>query len=140
MGDGMSNAAKLMGEAVVKPVSDEVGKMVEMGVQSITGAPSGDDNQKTQDKPDPQKIAQDDAAKKRKALANIQQFNTQMTQNAKTVQQQNEQKEQTRKQEEVQETQKIRQFEFAKKQESNQRQVELQRAKTRSERKGSIGG
>src|SRR4051794_18715487 len=112
MADGMiGNAARAVGEAVVKPVTDEVGKMVEDGVSTITGKQKQDPLQKA-NKPDPQKIAQDDAAQKRKALANIAQFNQQMTQNAARLKQQNEQKEQTKKQEETQKTQEVKQFEF----------------------------
>ncbi len=135
MADGLiGNAARALGEAVVKPVSDEVGKMVEDGVQSITGKQNP--GQKKQNSPDPAQIAQDDAAKKRKALVNIAQFIQQMTQNSANLKAQNEQKELIRNQDEERKVQTVRQFEFDKKQKmADQREIDLQRAKTRTENK-----
>lgn len=136
MSDGFKSAAQLIGEAVVKPVTDEVGKMVEQGVQSITGSQKQDPQNKNDGgKVDPQKIAQDDAAKKQKALANIQRFNQQYQQQAQIVQQKKIQADQERNQQKAEEVQKVRQFEFAKKQQQNEA---LKRQQTRSERK--IGG
>lgn len=140
MADGMiGNAAKAVMEAVVKPTVDEVGKMVEDGVSTATGKQKQDPTQKA-DSPDPSQIAQDDAAKKRKALANIAQFTNQMTQNAAILKQQNEQREAMKKQQEEQKKAEVRQFEFSKKQESDMRAAELQRAKTRAENKNAGAG
>lgn len=136
MSDGFKGAAQLVSEAVVKPVVDEVGKMVEEGVQSVTGSQKTDP-QKKSDSPDPHKIAQDDAVKKKQAWANIQKFNQQYTQQAQQLQQQRMKEAQEKQQVEVQKNHEVRQFEFAKKQKENEA---LRRQQTRSERKGAGGG
>ncbi len=133
MSDGFKGAAQLIGEAVVKPTVDTVGEMVELGVQSVTGAPP---TLKQQIKADPQKLAAEDNRKKRNIMQFLQNYKQQEHKQAQISQQ----KVQEKKQEVAQTDQKIQQFEFAKKQDSNLRQVELQRAKTRAERKGGVGG
>ena len=139
MSDGIKGAAQLIGEAVIKPVVDEVGKAIEEGVQTATGlktAPAPKQNNQNQNLTDPQKLQQDDARKKK----NIMQFLQSYKQQEQLQRQKTEQLNQQKQQEEVQETQEIKQYEFAKKQDSVQRQAELQRAKSRSERKGAGGG
>ena len=64
---GFKGAIQAVGEAVVIPVTDEVGKLVETGMQVVVG-PQITDPKNRDDKPDPQKIAQDDAIKKKKSL------------------------------------------------------------------------
>jgi hypothetical protein len=110
---------------------------VETGVQSITGSQKTDPQDKS-NKPDPQKVAQDDATKKKQAWANIQKFNQQYTHQSQLLRQQNQQKEQEKNQQDVQKTNEVRQFEFVK--QKKDQDINLQRQKTRAERKGSIGG
>lgn len=138
MADGFSNAAKLVGEAIVKPVTDEVGKMVETGVQSVTAKQPADDTQKKQNQnlPNRQQLAQDDAKKKQ----NIMQFLQNYKQQESTLKQQRQQETHQKEQVEVQKKQEIKQFEFAKKQQrQTMQQAELMRAKSKSERKGGAG-
>ena len=138
MADGISNTAKMVGEAIVKPVSDEVGKMVEAGVQSVSAKQPADDAQKKQNQnlPNKQQLAQDDAKKKQ----NVMQFLQNYKQQESALTQQRKQEENQKQQEEVQKKQEIKQFEFSKKQErQTMQQAELMRAKSRSERKGGAG-
>lgn len=131
-------AADQVGEAIVKPVSDEVGKAIEEGVQAITG------NYKQPTSQDPNLNPQIQAQKQQldsKKRQNIMRFINQYNTDRQILQQQKVQ-EQQKKQQEAQEDQekkmKVRQIEVVKDQQKQT--LAQQQAKARSERKGGVGG
>lgn len=136
MADGLSSVIE---EALIKPVTDEVGQMVEAGVQSVTGKQQLDDNDKkkqNQNLPNQQQLAQDDAKKKQ----NIMQYLQNYKQTEQSLTQQKRQDEQNKEQEDTHKKREIKQYEFSKKQErTTMQQQELMRAKSRAERKGGAG-
>jgi hypothetical protein len=130
MPNPLSSVAKLAGEAVVKPVTDEFGKIVETGAQSLTGTPAQANQNSPQTQPDPQKKQAEQTK-----IINIRQFLTKLqTQEQQYAQQQmlKKQLEQQKTQEE-QERKQVKQFEFVQKQQKittlqqAQRHVELKK-------------
>ena len=136
----IQNAAGSMGEAVVKPVSDEVGKAIEEGVQALTGNYSA--KPKTQDPNlNPQVQAQkqqSDMKKRNNIMAFINRFKT----DKQALNQQRSMEQQKKQQEEMEEREKkmkVQQLEAVKSRGLEQN-VAQQQAKTKSERKGGVGG
>lgn len=132
------NAASQVGEAIVKPVSDEVGKAIEEGVQAITGNYKQPQAQDPNLNPAVQAQKQQlDNKKRQNIMRFISQYNTD-----KQILQQQKVKEQQKKQQEVQEDQekkmKVRQIEVVKNQQKQT--LAQQQARSRSERKGGVGG
>lgn len=137
----VQNFSQSVGEAVVKPVSDEVGKAIEEGVQAITGSNPKPQNSQPDPNLNPQLQAQKqqlEMVKRQNVMRFINQFNTD-----KRIYEEQKIKEQQKKQQEQQEEQdkkmKVRQLEVVKEQ-KQQATVAQQQAKSRSERKGGVGG
>ncbi len=128
-----------IGEAVVKPVVDEVGKMVEIGAQSV-GVPKANpdprqnpgQNQPTSDIATKQVEEQQKIARWRFWLNRQKQLSNEQ----KRVRDETKQKETQRLQVETEEK-KIKQFEIVKKEKKNQVLAQQQR---KTEIRGGIGG
>lgn len=132
MGDGgpKPNVAEIITQGIVTPIKDEIGKMVEVGVQSITGS--------TQNQ-DPQEEAKKKAEDQRK-IANIRNFLQQMQVNEQKLRQSKMQEQQLKdqeQQEENQEKQVKKQQQEQKKQAVNQQTFEKQRS---TEIRRGVGG
>lgn len=125
----VQGAIKTANEALVKPVQDEVGKMVEEGVQSVIGTPV--------QQLDPQAEAKKRAEEEKKRRHILQFFDRFRTDKQALDQAQimKRQAEQTTHQEEAQKYQ-VKQFEISKRQES----LAVTQAQTNRERKGGVSG
>lgn len=123
-----------IGEAVVKPVIDEVGKAIEEGAQSVIGTPV----QKPID-PVEQKKKQEEDLKKKQWAMNVINWNKQLDMAQGKVRQEEKQKEQGKKQEED-ESKKVKQYEILQQQKKSQQMTTLQKESRKTEIKGGVGG
>lgn len=140
MSDGVKSAvgqlAADISEAVIKPISDEVGRALEQGAQSVVGA--------TPNQPDPleeqkkQQKQMEEQKKKQWALRVIE-WNKQLEANQQKLKQEARQKESQKKQEES-EKQKVKQFKVMEKQKKAQEMTVAQVAERRTEIKKGVGG
>ena len=136
MSDGVKGAMQNIGEAVVKPVVDEVGKAIEVGVQSVLNrqpvqqstTPQIDPLQQQQIKTTEQ-IGLVDARRKIKYWQDLGNAQAKVREDQKK-------KEQERLQEDPQKK-KIKQFEIQEKKKEN---IALQQAKTKTEVRKGVGG
>ena len=123
----ISEAVKAVGDAVVEPAKDEIGAMIEAGIQSITGA--SDDPQKQALK---QQKQQQNLAEAQRKIQWWKQIEAQQAAVRAQKQQENVQKQQ-----EVQQQEQVKQFEVQKKEVSkNQALVNAQNSR---ETKGGQG-
>lgn len=138
MADGIGGALKQtatdIGEAIVKPVTDEVGKAIEEGAQQVTGS--------SQVKPlDPvvqqAKLVEDQ--KKRAWAIRVIEWNKKLQEEQQKVRQQNFQQDAGKKQED-QEKKKIKQFQIVEKQQKQMQMDATQKAARKTEMKGGVGG
>ena len=129
---GIGQLATDIGEAVIKPVVDEVGKVIEEGAQSIVGTP------KALDPAVQQKKKVEEEKRKQWALKVID-WNKQLELAQQKVRQENLQKLQAQQQEEQQKKQ-VKQFRVIEKQQKDQQLTQIQREATKAERKGGVGG
>lgn len=133
---GVGQVAKDISESLVKPVTDEVGKAIEEGAQSVVGGGA------YQNKPiDPveQKRKQEEDVKKKQWAMNVINWNKQLDSAQQKVRQEQKQKEQQKKQEE-EEKKKVKQFEVLEQQKKSQAMTALQRESRKTEIKGGVGG
>lgn len=130
---GLGQVAADIGEAIVKPVADEVGKAIEQGAQSVAGT--------TQKPVDPQEKQRKDLEnQKKKAWAmRVIDWHKQIQANQQKVRQENLQKTQAEGQKKNEEN-KVKQFQVVKKQEQQQQLSVAQVAERRSEIKRGVGG
>lgn len=123
-----------MGEAVIKPVTDEVGKAIEEGAQAIIGTPV----QKPID-PVEQKKKQEEDLKKKQWAMNVINWNKQLDVAQQKVRQEEKQKIQQKNQEED-EKKKIKQYEVMQQERKGQQMTALQKESRKTEIKGGVGG
>lgn len=132
MSDGSSkpNIGEILSQNVVKPVADELGKMFEVGAQSITGSNSQDPQEEAKKK-----------AEDAKRLQNVKNFLAQMQANEQRLRQQRAEEQQKKAQEEqiVAQTEQQKKVEINQKKQANQVVQEKQRAIESRPGKG-IGG
>lgn len=134
IGGALKQTAADVGEAVAKPVKDEVGKAIEEGVQSVIRG--------TQAKlPDPleQKKKQEEELKKKRWAMRVIEWNKQLDEAQKKVRQENQQKITQQKQEED-EKKKVKQFKVMEGQKKKQDFSQAQLAERRAEIKRGVGG
>lgn len=135
---GIAGAIKQIGgdinEAVVKPVSDEVGKAIEEGAQSVIGSAP----QKPLD-PVEQKRKQEEDLKKKQWAMNVINWNKQLDSAQQKVRQEGKQKEQQQAQQDD-EKKKVKQYEVLQQQKKGQQMTALQKESRKTEIKGGVGG
>ena len=134
MKSGIGQAVADIHEAVIRPVTDEVGKAIEEGAQSVVGAPT----QKPVDPVEQQKKQEEDLKKKQWAM-NVINWNKNLESAQQKVRQEEKQKEQQRKQEE-EEQKKVKQYEVIQQQKKSQQMTALQKESRKTEIKGGVGG
>lgn len=120
-----------IGDAVVKPFVDQVGKALEEGGSTIIHPTPKPVQSQT-----PQKNPQVQLQEDRNKTASIRQWFSNLNQDLKRIRDERKQKEAQKAQEENK-TVEIKQFEIAKKQQKN---VALEQATKKTETKGTIGG
>lgn len=123
-------------EAVVKPVTDEVGKAIEEGTQSIVG--SGQYSQNPPNPAEQQKKKLEEQKRKDWALRVID-WNSAIQSQQQKIRQENQQKINQQNQEE-QETKKVKQFQVMERQEKRQQLSQSQLAERKAEVKRGVGG
>jgi len=113
MSDGSSKPSigEMLSQHVVKPIADELGKMVEVGAQSVSGSGQPQDPEEAQKK-----------AEEAKKIQNVKTFLAQMQADEQRLRQQRAQEQQVK----AQETQEEKQTEENKKVEKNQKKQENQ--------------
>ena len=119
-----------VGEAVVKPVSDEVGKAIEQGVQSTVSGPQIDPAVQQQKQLEEQK-------KRNEAIWVINKYKK-LDQAQLQVRQEARQKEMQKKQEEEQQKQQVQQYKVVE-QQKEQQVMAVKQAQTRAEIKRGGG-
>lgn len=129
---GLGQLATDVGEAVVKPVVDEVGKAIEEGAQSIVGTP------KALDPAVQQKKKAEEEKRKQWALGVID-WNKQLEEAQQKVRRENLQKLQSQKQQKQQEK-RVEQFKMVEKEQKQKQLTRIQIEATKAERKGGVGG
>lgn len=136
MADSFGGAVKQnigeISEAVVKPVTDEVGKAIEQGAQSVVGV-----NPKPVDPMVEQKKQEEELKRKQWAMQTIQRYK-EIDEAQKKVRQEQKQKETQVKQEE-EEKKKIKQYELMKKKQKPLPQA-VSEAQRKTEIKRGVGG
>lgn len=142
MADGAKGVMGAIGESIVKPVKDEVGRAIEEGAQAIQGYPSKSQNQNKMDpnvnsnwRQEEVKIKKDDEIKKRRVMDFINTFKADYSSHQQKRRQEEQLKLQ-RQQQETQEKEAKKQEQIQKKQVQNQAVVAAQ---TRSETKAGKG-
>lgn len=133
---GVGQAVADISEAVIKPVTDEVGKAIEEGAQAVTG--TGTHQAKPID-PAEQKRKQEEEIKKKQWAMNVISWNQQLDSAQQKVRQEGKQKEQQRNQAED-EKKKVKQFEVIQQEKKSQQMTALQRESRKTEIKGGVGG
>lgn len=126
----IGEAIQTVNEAVVEPIKDEVGKMVEVGVQSITGSTS-----------DPQKQArkqQEDQKKLAEAQYRIQWWKDLAAKQAGLNQQ--DKQEQAQKQQDKQEDKQVKQYEIVQKKQERKQAEEITRSRAELKAGKGVGG
>lgn len=134
IGGTLKHTAADIAEAVVKPVTDEVGKALEEGVQQVAGG--------AQSKPlDP--VAQQarlmEDQKKRVWAVHVIEWNKKLQDEQAKVRQANSQQASQQQQQEN-ETKKVKQFQIVEKQQKQAQLDATQRAARKAEIKGGVGG
>lgn len=132
IGGALKQAAVDVGEAVVKPVTDEVGKAVEQGAQSTFASPQVD----------PAILQQKQVeGQKRKAWAiKVIEWNKNLQAAQQKVRQETQQKELQKKQEEQQQKEKVQQYRVIEQQKKQQQFSVAQLAERKAEIKRGPGG
>lgn len=131
IGGALKQAAVDVGEAVAKPVSDEVGKAIEQGVQSTVASPQID--------PAAQQQKQEEDQKRRDWAIKVIEWNKNLQASQAKVREEQQQKELQKKQEEEQEKQKVQQYKVVQ-QQKRQQVMAVKQAQTRTEVKKGPGG
>lgn len=134
MSDGIkgavSEAMEMVNESVVEPVKDEVGQLVEAGVQSITGSAADPQKQMKKQQEDQRKMAE--------AKYKIDWWKQVAAQQAAAKQQQLQQKSEV-KQEEQQEKQ-VKQYEVVQKKQDRAQEEAAARSRAESKAGKGVGG
>jgi len=132
MSDGVkgavAEAAKTVGEAVVKPVADEVGQVIEVGAQSVFGKIPSQQNQQQKQRQDQLKIAE--------AQRRINWWK-QIAAQQKSSQQGQVQEKMAKSQ---QQTQEIKQFEIVQKKQVKDAAMDVQRSRGEIRAGKGVGG
>ena len=128
---GISQTVADIKEAVVKPVSDEMGKAIEQGVQSVTGS-------QALDPAVAEKKKQEEAVKKQQLLRCIDWYKQIDSSQAK-VRQEQQQKIQEKAQTE-QQTMQVKQFEVLEQQKKQAQLTQVEKEARKTELKGGVGG
>ncbi len=125
----ITDTMRTTNEVAVNPVKDEFGKMVETGVQSITG-----------NYPDPTKLQKkkEENLKKLKYANDVINWYGSIEQAQKQVQQTAFQKKTQQAQEA--EAKKVKQFQIEEVKARSVKKIQLEREKTKAERKSGLGG
>lgn len=137
MADGIKGMAQNIGEAVVKPVVDEVGKAIEIGAQSVLNK-NPQQLQQTSSAMDPmqqQQVKQEEQIGLVDARRKIKYWQDLSAAQSK-VREDQKKKEQERTQEDTQKK-KIKQFEIQEKKKDN---IALKQAQTKTESRKGVGG
>lgn len=136
MSDGFKSAVGQIGadmqEAVIKPVSDEVGKSIEQGVQSVVSGPPPVD-------PVSQQKKQEENQKKLAWAQKVIGWYKHMDDSQKKVRQEQQQKTQFEEQKEQQDKQ-VKQYKAVEKQQKGQQLTSVQQAARKTEIRGGVGG
>ncbi len=134
MADGIKGIAADISEAVVKPVSDEVGKAIEQGVQSVIKGPG--QNSPSNQQINPQQIKQEEQVKLAETRRKLDWWkNLADAQNKVRAEQKQKEEERLKVMEKKKE---IKQFEVTKKKQALAASV--REAQTRTEAKKGVGG
>lgn len=138
MADGikgaLAQAASDIGEAIVQPVTDEVGKAIEEGTQSVVNTPST----KPLD-PVAQQAKQMEEQKKKAWAMRVIEWYKKIQEEQQKVHRMKQQEGQQKKQEED-EKQKVKQYQVIEQQKKAQQLTEVQKAARKTELKGGVGG
>lgn len=134
MKSGIGQITKDVSEAVVKPVTDEVGKAIEEGAQSVMGIPT----QKPLDPVEQKRKQEEDFKTKQRAMYIIN-WHKQLDASQGKVRQEEKQQVQQKKQEED-EKKKVKQYEVLQQQKKSQQMTALQKESRKTEIKGGVGG
>lgn len=137
---GIGQIVKDVSEAVIKPVTDEVGKAIEEGAQSVmgTGTYQIKQNQPEAGRPLDEKKQEEDLKKKQWAI-NVINWNKQLDVAQGKVRQEEKQKVQQKNADED-EKKKVKQYEVMKQQQKSQQMTSLQKESRKTEIKGGVGG
>ncbi|MDO8638818.1 MAG: hypothetical protein Q7R43_04540 [Candidatus Daviesbacteria bacterium] len=140
MKSGIGQAVADIHEAVIKPVTDEVGKAIEEGAQGVVGASAYQvkQNQPEAGRPLDERKQEEDLKKKQWAM-NVINWNKQLDSAQGKVRQEEKQKQQQVKQEED-EKKKVKQYEVLQQQKKSQQMTALQKESRKTEIKGGVGG
>ncbi len=136
---GIGQAVKDVGEAVVKPVADEVGKAIEEGVQSVVSGPKTNPPIGRQIDPVAQQKRHEDEAKRKTWAEHVINWNQQIQTSQDKVRQEEKQKLQAKKQED-QQKQEVKQYKAIEAQKKDQQITAIRREQTKTERKGGLVG
>lgn len=117
-------------EAVIEPVKDEVGQLIEAGVQSITGAANDPQKQVRKEQENQKKLAE--------AQYKIRWWKDLAAQQAALNQQVKQ--EQTQKQQEKQEEKQIKQYEIVQKKQESKQIEEVNRSRAELKAGKGVGG
>lgn len=129
---GIGQAVADIGETVIKPVVDEVGKAIEEGVQSVVGSSAPQDPQTQQQK-------QAEEQKRKQWAMHVIDWHKNLQASQQQVRMQKQQAQQAKQQEEVHEKQQVKQFKII----QNQKRAEMnaaQVAERHTEIKKGVGG
>lgn len=132
VGAAISQGAKDIHEAVVKPVVDEVGKAIEEGVQAVVSGP------KVLDPQAQQKKQEEEQKRKAWALRVIDWYKKLQDEQLKV--RQAKQQQQMQVQQSDQQEKQVKQFKVMEEQKKKTEMTQLQRASRKSEIKGGMGG
>ncbi|MDO8429258.1 MAG: hypothetical protein Q7S88_01385 [Candidatus Daviesbacteria bacterium] len=130
---GISRAIEDVNQAVVKPVVDEVGQALELGVKSVIGGP-----QTTQDDPAKRQQKQLEEQKKKQEALRVLDWYKKIEESQKVVRTQSQQQVQEKESQEAEE-EKVQQFKVMEKQ-KKQQSIAITQAKTKTEARGGVGG
>lgn len=128
---GIGAAASLVGEAIVKPVVDEVGKAIEEGAQTTFGSSNPAQHQ-------PKAETEEEQKRKQRAIEVIE-WHRKIEEAQKQERERKKQQLLAQQQTEQQDKQK-EQFEVVEKQQKNKQLTQVQIEATKAERKGGLGG
>lgn len=140
VGQVLKQTAVDLGEAVVKPVADEVGKAIEEGAQSVVGFTVNSTTQQHQPQADrPLDEKQLENQKRKQWALKVIDWNKKIQESQAKVHQEEQQKitQQTREEEEKK---KVKQFKVMEKQQKQQQLSVAQVAERRAEIKKGVGG
>lgn len=132
IGGNIKNVVSEVTEAVVKPVTDEVGKALEAGVQSVVASP-----QKPPDPKEQQKKQEEEQKRKQWALQVID-WNKRL-QEAQAQVRQTQKQEETQKRQEEQQGQQVKQVKLVEKREK-QKNLAVELSERKTEQRKGVGG